>query len=143
MNNKYYPNAKLIQNIKENFSCTGYCSGEGQCPDGRDKTKSNNKLDFNCKYEFETIKDNEERSSCNSNCERTYSYREYEKQSNEPRYCTHSRGNRWRYTNAKCNKCNKNSDPACSPDGEKLGSHKWKQETEICKPGEGRCPQDC
>ena len=88
--------------------------------------------------QFETVRDNESRSICNSSCERNYSYREYQK-------------------NISANNCNQQHRADWSigkyrhfhnvyfykGDPEEDKDVVWRNIHETCKPGEGNCPQDC
>ena len=68
-----FDNSGLI----ENFSL-GSISGE--CPGGNGS--------YGCKYLYDKMKDNEKTSSCNTSCQKTYTYRGYDRQNNNPQRCT-------------------------------------------------------
>ena len=112
-----------IKNMVENYDrlIEGFTTKWGKCPGGSS---------YDCNYTYETIKDNENTTKCNSSCEKTYSYRLYERQNNDPTSCKQNktvRGTRHYFGS-----CDKQPDT----------NFRFKSEIQTCQAGEGDCPYD-
>ena len=67
-----YKNRNSIENFGAYFA-------KGKCPGGKDKEE--------CIYTYETIKDKENTTTCNSSCEKIHTYRQFKRQNNDPKKC--------------------------------------------------------
>ena len=110
-----------IKNMVENYDRLIEGFPSGKCPGGRN---------YDCNYTYETIKDNENTTKCNSSCEKTYSYRLYERQNNDPTSCRQSKTTRG--TRHYFGSCDKQPDT----------NFRFESEIQTCQPGEGDCPHD-
>ena len=134
-----FDSKKLIENFGNDYTKRGPYDGSwqwgGPCP---------KEYPFGTYHNFEVTRDNESRTKCDSQCERNYSYREYEKHTGGYRCIQHWSGS-GRYAQAPYNEPTNtlHSVYFLDPDSTKDKNFLWKNEIEKCKPGEGNCPQDC
>jgi len=113
----YSIDGNLKENITENFAPF---FKKGKCPGGHKKV--------NCSYTYETTRDKENTTTCNSSCEKIYTYRQFKRQNNDPKECVFlGFSNQSAYSD-----CPKMDDKDIE----------WKTELLKCEPGEGNCPHD-
>ena len=108
--------------IKNNIKLIENFASFGKCPGGNGS--------YDCKYTYDKKRDNEKTSSCNTSCQKTYTYREYDRQNNNPQQCVQYKTR----AGAKHNlfSCEKKGDINVS----------WRTEILSCNKGEGDCPHD-